>query len=177
MSKWGLSAEIERVLAANPKAARQRRHIDEARRRKMVKAEAAENARLIARFGAEALVEVQCWNEFAERTGFMLAIFRRRKDIIVDVLQVSEAMLDDRRGLVLHVVEPHRTRDKIDVGESVNLIEWEDEFELKRSELVYFEPLSVDFDGQCVEDGYPEYHRVVKRGLTIARQMRAQGKL
>ena len=77
MNKDDVSAAITAAEHANPRLAQDRERF---------KAKARER-----KFGPELIAEEERWNQFADTTEYMLAIYRRGKDIVVDVLRVNEA--------------------------------------------------------------------------------------
>ena len=115
------------------------------------------------RYGADVVIEESKWNEFAESTEYMLAVYRKGKGVVVDVLRVNEAFIDNKGKVKLGVAAPKVVRDR-DIG---NYLEWEKDFELSLARLLYHEGLHSEF----FRDGLDEYRRVVEKGLSIAREM------
>jgi hypothetical protein len=149
MSKDDVSAAIGAAERANPRLAEDRER---------VKAKARER-----KFGPELIAEEKRWNEFGDTTEYMLAIYRHGKQIIVDVLRVNDAWINERGKLVLGVEAPKVVKDR-DIG---NWIDWDRYFELSREKLLHFEPLHPKFH----EDGNDAYQRTVERGLKLARKL------
>lgn len=109
--------------------------------------------------------DAESWNDFADTHRFMLTVFRRRKEIIVDVLEVNFAEYDGR-DVILNVHEPKGVKDR-HLG---TLLEWEREKRIKRKDILYFEPLGEDFDVKCLDD-LNHYRKAVERGLVIAKRL------
>lgn len=149
MSKDDVSAAISAVERANPRLAEKRERVKAKARRRD--------------FGPEVVAEEARWNEFADSTQYTLAIYRRGKEIIVDVLRVNEAFIDKRGKLVLGVEAPKVVKDR-DIGD---YLDWDRHFELSREKLLHFEPLHSNFH----DEGNEAYRRVVQRGLKIARKL------
>jgi len=154
MGKGQLSDAISAYEAKNPKAARQREHV--AARRKAKKPQAEPSRELIE--------EENRWNEFAESTCHMLAIYQKGKQRIVDVLQVDQAELTNRSKLRLSLVAPVVRKDR-HIGD---WLEWDKSFELPIEKLLYFEPLTADF----MHAGLDAYKKAVARGLKVAKSMK-----
>jgi len=158
MSKQDVSAAISAAEAANPKAKRQREKIN------AKQAERA-HAEWVAECGQELIDAVEHWTNFADDVRFMLAIYDRGKNTIVDVLEVNDAYIDGTRKkkLKLCLAAPKVVKDR-HIG---NYLEWEREFELPLEKLLHYEPLHSDF---C-NDGNDAYKKVVERGLKTAKRM------
>ena len=149
MSKEDVSAAIGAAERANPRLAEQRER---------VKTKVREQ-----RFGLELIAEESRWNEFADSTEYMLAIYRHGKDIVVDVLRVNEACINDRGKLVLGVEAPKVVKDR-NIGQ---YLFWDRTFYFPFDRLLHYEPLHRAFH----DDGIGAYRRVVERGLKIARKL------
>lgn len=149
MSKDDVSAAISAAERANPPLAQQRER---------VKAKVRER-----KFGPELIAEETQWNHFADSTEYMLAIYRHGKEIVVDVLRVNEAWIDDRGKLRLGVEAPKVVKDR----HVADYLDWDRHFELLREKLLHFEPLHRDFH----DDGNDAYRRTVERGLKLARKL------
>ena len=149
MTKADLSYEIAKAEKRSPKHAKQR-------------AEYKRNQR-IREFGREAVEKEEEWNEFADEQDYMLAIYQRGKDIIVDVLRVLGADINKRKKVVLDVQAPKVVKDP-DIG---RVIEWEREFTLPLEKLLYFEGLGRDY---FLPDDLEKYKKLVERGLKIAKK-------
>jgi hypothetical protein len=149
MGRQEVSAAIAAAERANPELAA---------RRETVTRKARER-----RFGPELIQQEQQWNRFADTTEFMLAIYQRGKETIVDVLRVNGASVNDRGKLILDVQAPKVTRDRY-IGA---YLEWDHEFELSVEKLRRYEPLTADF----YMEGNDAYRRAVERGLKIARKL------
>jgi hypothetical protein len=151
MGKDDVSAAISAAERANPRLAADRER---------VKTKARE-----FKFGPELIAEEARWDHFADSTEYMLAIYRRGKEIVVDVLRVNEAFIDNRGKLRLSVEAPKVVKDQ-DIGD---LLDWDEHFELLREELLHFEPLHAGFHA----DGNDAYRQTVERGLKLARKLKA----
>lgn len=149
MSKDEVSAAIGAAERANPQLAKQREHI---------KARARERE-----FGPELIAEELRWNEFADSTEYMLAVYRHGKEIVVDVLRVNEAFINKRGKLVLGVEAPKLVKDR-HIGD---YLDWDRSLQLPRDKLLHYEPLHPVFH----DDGTEAYRRVVERGLKVARKL------
>lgn len=156
MTKDDVSAAIGAAERANPRLAEQRERVKtKARERK---------------FGPALLGEESRWNEFADKTEYMLAIYRHGKEIVVDVLRVNEACINERGKLVLAVEAPKLVKDR-HIGDH---LEWEQSFQLPREKLLHYEPLGPDFythDSNGFGPGNKVYQQTVQRGLKIARKL------
>jgi hypothetical protein len=106
------------------------------------------------------------WEEFSESVVFMLAIYERGKNVIVDVLQVNGAFTTARNKVKLDVCGPKRVKDKY-IGE---YLDWDKDFELPLEKLLHHEPLHSEFQADT-DKSDAEYQAVVKRGLKIARNL------
>jgi hypothetical protein len=93
----------------------------------------------------------------------MLAIYKKGKETIVDVLQVNEVFITARGQLKLGVEAPKVVKDKY-IG---NYLDWDKHFELSFASIIYHEPLHINFD----DDGNDAYRKVVEKGLKIARNI------
>lgn len=156
MSKHDVSAAIGAAECANP-------HLVEQRER--VKAKARERE-----FGPQLIAEESRWNEFADSTEYMLAIYRHGKEIVVDVLRVNEAWINERGKLVLGLEAPKVVKDR-HIGQ---YLDWDRYFELPREKLLHYEPLGADFythDSTGFDPGNKAYQQAVRRGLKIARKL------
>lgn len=125
--------------------------------------EALERKAKKKKFGGDAVQAEEDWNRFAEDVGYMLAVYREGKGLVVDVLLLSGSFLDSRRGLMLSLESPRIIKDK-HIGD---YLEWDEGFDLPSAYLVYYEPLNPEF----YREEYEAYQRVVKRGLKIARKL------
>lgn len=156
MSKDDVSAAIGAAERANPRLAEDRERVKtKARERK---------------FGSELIAEESRWNQFADSTEYMLAIYRHGKETVVDVLRVNEAWISDRGKLVLGVEAPKVVKDR-HIGQ---YLDWDRYFELAREKLLHYEPLGADFythDSTGFEPGNKAYQQAVRRGLKIARKL------
>jgi len=149
MTKAELSAAITDAERRNPALAEQRERVKTKVREK--------------KFGKEVVDEEDRWNRFADEVGYMLAVYTRGKETIVDVLRVNEAFIDDRGKLKLGVEAPKVVKDR-DIGD---YLDWDKHFELPIGSLLYHEPLHSDFHS----DGNDTYRKVVEKGLKIARKL------
>lgn len=123
---------------------------------------AAEKARE-EKFGTELIEQESQWNRFADEVGFILAVYVRGQNTIVDVLQVNEAFITERGKLKLGVAAPKVRKDR-HLGD---YLEWDRNFEMPASKLLYYEPLHADF----YLDDNDVYRRTVERGLKIAKKL------
>jgi hypothetical protein len=156
MTKAELSDAITNAERRNPALAE---------RREQIKVKVRERE-----FGKE-LVELEDrWNCFADKGGYILAIYTRGKKTIVDVLSVNEAFINDRGKLKLGVVAPKVVKDRV-IGDC---LDWDGCFELPIESLLYHEPVDPGFythDGGGYGPGNRAYQKLVERGLKIARKM------
>lgn len=156
MSKAALSARIGSAERANPRLGEDReRTKKKARERK---------------FGPELIAEESRWNQFADSTEYMLAIYRRGKQTVVDVLRVNEAWINGRGKLTLGVEAPKLVKDR-HIGD---YLDWDRYLELQREKPLHYEPLGADFythNSAGFAPGNKVYQRAVGRGLKIARKL------
>jgi hypothetical protein len=104
------------------------------------------------------------------RGGYILAIYTRRKETIVDVLRVNAAFIDVRGKLQLGVEAPKVVKDRY-IGDH---LDWDKHFELPIEALLYHERLDPEFythDAEGYGPGNKAYRKLVERGLKIARKM------
>jgi hypothetical protein len=156
MTKAELSDAIAGAERRNPALAEQRERVKTRVREK--------------KLGKELVNEEDRWNHFADEVGYMLAVYTRRKETIVDVLRVNEAFIDDRGKLKLGVEAPKAVKDRY-IG--VHLF-WDKYFELPIESLLYHEPLDPEFyshDADGYGPGNKAYQSIVEKGLKIARKM------
>jgi hypothetical protein len=155
MSKWDVSEAIESAERRNPKLKRQREHIIEKKR--------------IKDCGSELIAAEKQWQKFAETVEFMLAIYKRGKETIVDVLRVNDVFVDGHKKKVLKlcVESPRLVKDK-DIG---CYLDWDHSFELPIENLFYYEPLHADFPKEILDNGISVYTQIVKKGLRIAKRL------
>jgi hypothetical protein len=117
------------------------------------------------------LVELEGrWNHFADKGGFILAVYAWRKETVVDVLRVNEAFIDDRGKLKLGVDAPKTVKDRY-IGDH---LDWDRHFELPLESLLYHEPLDPEFyshDAKGYGPGNKAYRGLVEKGLKIARKI------
>ncbi len=99
----------------------ERRNPSLAEKREQVKTKVREK-----KFGRELVEEEDRWNRFATEGGYVLAIYTRRKETIVDVLCVNEAFIDDQGKLKLGVDAPKVVKDRY-IGDH---LDWDRHFEL-----------------------------------------------
>ncbi|MGE3806900.1 MAG: hypothetical protein AB7K24_19715 [Gemmataceae bacterium] len=149
MTKDELSQAIAAVERRNPALGEKREQIVSKAREK--------------RFDKDLTEQEGRWNRFADEIGYMLAIFTRGKEKIVDVLRVNQAFIDGRGKLRLGVESPKVVKDR-DIGD---FLDWDKEFELPIGSLLFHEPLHAEFHAQ----GNEAYAQVVKRGLKIASEL------
>lgn len=157
MSKSDVSEAIDFAISQNP--AEQKRLADY-----QLKQRAALDKERLEEFGSELVAAETSWIEFADSTRFMLAIYRRGKSTIVDILEVYDADIVEVRKkptLKLRVLAPKLVKDRW-IGE---YLEWEKEFELPIHNLLWCEALSPDFH----ELGLETHQHAIERGLEIAR--------
>jgi hypothetical protein len=115
--------------------------------------------------------ELAHWENFAENIRFMLAIYKRGKSVVVDVLEVNDAFVADNGIIRLDVAAPKRVREHAGWNGSKKVyctsLEWEQTFELPLTALQHHEPLP-DFDPGDEYDNFDGYRRAVERGLKKA---------
>lgn len=158
MSKSDVSKAIDAAERKKPKVKRQREHIN---RKQAEKAQAEWEKEC----GPELLVVKEQWLSFADSTRFMLAIYNRGKNTIVDVLEVNDAYIDGekKKKLKLCVAAPKVVKDR-HIGD---YLEWKREFELPIENLLFHDPLHADFHS---EDN-AAYQRLVEKGLKKAKKL------
>ena len=149
ISLQGPLAAIGAAEHANPRLAEQGER---------VKTKARERS-----YGPELIAEESRWNEFADSTEYMLAIYRHGKEIVVDVLRVNEACINKHGKLVLGVEAPKLVKDR-HIGQ---YLDWDRSFDLPFDKLLHYEPLHRAFH----DNGIDAYHRAVERGLKAARKL------
>ncbi|MCA9094108.1 MAG: hypothetical protein KDA68_11515 [Planctomycetaceae bacterium] len=150
MSKFDLSSAISELERKDPVLAEKR----ERRKRAIRERE----------LGKDIVEQEEKWNRFADDIGYMLAIYRRSKDVVVDVLLVNQGVITDRGKLKISVSSPRWIKDK-EIGD---YLEWDKEFELAVESLLFYEELSNEFFSQ----GNDAYRKTVERGLEIAKKMK-----
>lgn len=123
------------------------------------------NEKLVPRWDTN----IHRWEEYADAVQFILAIYRSRKEVIVDVLHIVAVEEVGDADIELTLAAPKVHKDKTDPW-----LEWDREFRLRARNLLYNEPLGPDF-GHTFERGLERYHTAVKRGLTIAKEMQKKG--
>ncbi len=149
MTKEELSVAIADTERRNPSLAEQRERVKRKVREK--------------KLGRELVGEEERWNCFADQVGYMLAVYTRGKETIVDVLRVNETFIDDRGNLRLGVEAPRVVKDR-NFGK---WLDWDRHFELPIGSLLYHEPLHSDFHSE----GNDAYRKAVEKGLKIARKL------
>lgn len=160
MSKSDVSEAIDVAEKKNPKAKQQRKHINKKQ------ADRAEE-KWAKECGPELLSAEKQWSEFAEREGFILAVYHRGKNTVVDVLQVNDAFIDGnkKKKIKLCVASPKVVKDR-DLGE---YLEWDRDFELALEKILYFESFHAELgDGEIIA-----YQRAVENGLRKAKMFQA----
>ena len=150
-SKAELSAAISEAVRRNPGLAQKREQVKQKIRER--------------KFGKELVEQEDKWNRFADDVEYMLAVYRRGKETIVDVLRVNEAFITDRGKLKLGVEAPKVVKDR-HIGD---YLEWDKHFKLPVDSILYHEPLHADFH----DDGDDAYRKIVKKGLKLARKLPA----
>ena len=156
MSKAELSAAIAQAERRNPALPEQRGRVKSKVREK--------------KFGRELIYEEDRWNRFADEVGYMLAVYTRRKETIVDVLRVNEAFIDDRGKLKLGVEAPKLVKDRY-IGDR---LDWDKHFELPIESLLYHESLDPEFythDADGHGPGNKAYQELIEKGRKIARKL------
>lgn len=114
--------------------------------------------------GKETGEQEEFWNRFSADVGYMLAVFTRGKETVVDVLLVNEAEVDDQGELWLVVEFPKLVKDR-SLGA---YLEWDQgSHDLPVSSLLHYEPLHPKFES----DGVNAYRKAVEKGLKIARKL------
>ncbi|QDT10716.1 hypothetical protein [Planctomycetes bacterium K23_9] len=105
------------------------------------------------------------WNQFADGPEYMLAIYEKGKNVVVDVLRVNEADESGKTGVSLFCEAPKLRKDK-HLGEH---LEFERVVKLNVKKLLYHEPLPRFQDDHDTE--IDRYQKAVKRGLGIAKKL------
>lgn len=161
-TRGDVSDLIDRTLDARP---RQRQRIEEAQERRAREAE-------IAQYGAELVAALDEWQRRAEEQPYLLMAFRRGKDIVVDVVRLYDADIEDgkrKSRLVLYVEEPIVERDRA-TGE--RWLFWEKEREIPMDRVVWWESLGCAFDDLTEDELQKRYRSAVERGIkTVERLM------
>ena len=155
MSKREVSAAIDLAVRARPRPEKERQFALEEQRQREI-------AKRIAKFGEEVLALERQWEQYAETTEWMLAVYNRGKDNVVDVLRVNGASAREDGHIELDVTSPKLVRDRDD-GDSM---EWNQQFLLRLDDLLHHEPLP-NFNGSKSD----EYKSIVERGMTIAKKL------
>lgn len=156
MSKSDVSKAIDAAERKNPKVKRQREQINRNQAEK-------DQAQWEKGCGPELLAAEEQWLSFADSTRFMLAVYIRGKNRIVDVLEVNDAYIDGKKKkkLKLCVAAPKVVKDQY-IGDS---LAWEREFELPIENLLFHDPLHADFHPK----DNSVYQRLVEKGLKKAK--------
>ena len=149
MSRLDVSNAISLFEKKNPQLKRQREHIKEKQRSN--------------KYGQEIVRLEAWWNEFAEDKEFMLAIYRYKSDVVVDVLQVNGADIDNAGKIVLEVCAPKLLNDR-HIGK---YLDWDRAFELSLVKLLHYEPMNKNFCNEEIE----VYTAIVKQGLKTAKSL------
>lgn len=115
--------------------------------------------------GPELLAAEKQWQDVSASDGYILAIYQKGSNTIVDVLRVIGAYIEGQRKktLKLHVVAPKIRKDKI-FGDD---LETGRDFEIPVHNLLYTEPLPPTFRRQ----GISAYDQAIERGLEIAKKL------
>ena len=158
MSKTDLSCAISTAESADPKL-QKRRAAYEAKQ--LAKAE-AEDA---AAYTPEIRAAENQWNSLADANAFVLAIYTKGKETIVDVLMVYDTELKGTKKykLKLLMVAPKLRKDR-HIGD---YLEWDREFSIPFEKLLHYEILPNDFEAK----GIPAYQKVIKKGLKTAKRL------
>lgn len=149
MSKSDVSAAIASAESRKPELGRKREKANEAARER--------------KYGKELLDQEDRWNRLAEDVGYIIAIYEKRKETVVDVLLVNQAEITEKGKLRLLLAAPKVMKDR-DSGE---WLLWDKEFELPAEALLHYEPLHSDFH----HDGNAAYRDAVEKGLRIAKRL------
>lgn len=155
MSKQQVSAAIDRALRLRPRQEREGQFALEEKRQRA-------EAQRISRIGEEAFRLESHWDEYAQTTAWMLAIYRSGNSNAVDVLRVTGAIASDDRQIELHVVRPEPVCDH-EIGDR---LEWRQEFKLNLADLLHHEPLPR-FDSSNVDS----YRAMIDQGTKRACQL------
>jgi hypothetical protein len=149
MSRFELSALIAEAEVRNPRLAREREAINSKRRER--------------EYGKELIEEEAWWGRKAERRRYMVAVYKDRQEIVVDVLSVGGAEITGPGSITLAVSAPKLRHDRY-IGE---YLDWDRDFELPLKKLLHHEWLHEGFHA----DGIDAYREVVERGLKAARRL------
>lgn len=116
--------------------------------------------------GPEMFAAKKKWEAIAATDGYILAIYSKGAETIVDVLRVNDVSIEGQKtkGLKLEVESPKRIKDK-DIGD---YLEWDRGFNLTIDKLLHSEVLPKDF----YDSGIPGYQKVIDRGLKIAQKLK-----
>jgi hypothetical protein len=124
------------------------------------------DAELLKEYGLELFEELGRWNHCVDKYRYALAVYTRRKETIVDVLDYGGGARVGPRGKIIFTVAAPKLVKDPDLG---RVLEWEKQFELPLVSMLYYEPLAFDVTFGLDEAGIAEYMRIVERGLAIAR--------
>ena len=158
MSKTDVSDAISRAEAANPKLQKRRAAYEN-------KKQAEADAQYDAAYTPEIREAETHWNTLADSNSFVLAIYNKGKETIVDALMVYDTELTGTKKfkLKLMMVAPKLRKDE-HIGD---YLEWDREFSIPLDKLLHYEMLPNDFETQ----GIPAYQKAVKRGLKTAKRL------
>ena len=123
------------------------------------------DAEWAAACGPELLAAEKHWQTFSAGEGLILAIYRKGRNTLVEVLRVNDAHIEgqSKKTLKLHVMAPKVKRDKV-FGD---YLERGRDFEIAIHKMLYSEPLPPNFRRQ----GIPAYRQAIERGLEIAKKL------
>ena len=124
------------------------------------------NAKWAAACGPELLAaEKQC-QAFSAGKEYILAIYKKGQNTIVDVLRVKDAYIEGQRKktLKLHVVAPKIKKDKV-FGDYLGTRR---EFEIPIHKLLYTEPVPST---SLLRQGISAYRQLIERGREIAKTL------
>lgn len=115
--------------------------------------------------GPKLLAAEKLWQAFSAGKGYILAVYQKGQNQIVDVLRVDGASIAGQRKktLKLHVVAPNVKIDKV-FGDDLEVGR---HFEIPIHKVLYSEPLPPDFRRQ----GIPAYREAIERGFEIAKKL------
>jgi hypothetical protein len=149
MSKADVSAIISEAERANPKLRQQREHVKQSQRER--------------KYGPELIEAERKWNELSDQVRYILAVYRKGKETIVDVLDCGDADINERGKLILNASLPKVVNDP-HLGK---ILEWDKTLTLPVDDIRHYEPLHPNFHDEEIEG----YQRAVERGLKIARKL------
>ena len=158
MSKSDVSNAIASAENANPKLQKRRAAYE-------TKQQALADAEYDKAYTPEVRAAEKHWGNLADSDAFILAVYRKGKETVVDALQVYDTDLTGTKKfkLKLLMMAPKLRKDKY-IGD---YLEWEREFSIPFERLLHYELLPSNFENL----GIPGYQRAINRGLKTAKRL------